>query len=335
MKKDMLRDITEFLPNTDEYTISLVGLNKNSGKTETLIYILKRLYKENINVAVTSIGFDGEKIDMIFNHKKPQFIVPKGTFIATAEQAVNNIKGEFSILEDVEEYGPLGKIYIIKAISSLSTELVGPSSIDGLKKVCQVLKKYCKRIFIDGAYNRIAQASPKLVDYLILSIGGTSLEFLKDRIEKLNLLRQIPLYEKRDLNEFIFKDKHFLINEKIDQINDIEKIDNHSTIIYNGALSEKVAQKVNKKNIRIIISDISKIFLKRTSLNKLLRKNLLFVYYKEELLLVTYNPINFYGNNYDSKQFGKEISNLIERVECCDVISSYCYKGGKISGLLK
>src|SRR6056297_297587 len=113
MKKDMLKEIKDFLPNNNEYIVSLVGLNKNSGKTETLIYILNSLYRNNINVAVTSIGFDGEKVDMIFNHEKPEFVVPKGTFIATAELVINNIKGEHTVLEDIEEYGPLGKIYII------------------------------------------------------------------------------------------------------------------------------------------------------------------------------------------------------------------------------
>ncbi len=335
MKKDMLKEIIDFLPNSNEYIVSLVGLNKNSGKTETLIYILNSLYRNNINVAVTSIGFDGEKVDMIFNHAKPEFVVPKGTFIATAELVVNNIKGEHTVLEDIEEYGPLGKIYIIKANSQLTTELVGPSSIDGLRKVCKCLKKYCSKVFIDGAYNRIAQISPDLVDYSILSIGGTSLEVLKKRAEKLMLLRSIPEYNLHMLDKYFGQDLHFLVNEDLKSVSKVDQSKRNSTLIYNGALTENVAKIALEKKAKLIVSDISKIFLKETTIKKFINNNSLYVYYKDEVLLISYNPLNFSGQSYESEEFGKEISKWFSSIYCCDVISSNCYKGGSLNGYIK
>ena len=44
-------------------SVSIVGLSKNAGKTECLNYIIRRLPLDYFNVAVTSIGIDGETTD--------------------------------------------------------------------------------------------------------------------------------------------------------------------------------------------------------------------------------------------------------------------------------
>jgi len=47
-------------------SISFVGLQKNTGKTETMNYVLNRLCSyPNIKVGITSIGIDGEKSDLV------------------------------------------------------------------------------------------------------------------------------------------------------------------------------------------------------------------------------------------------------------------------------
>ena len=44
-------------------SVSVVGLEKNTGKTETLNYIIGKLELDNHTTAVTSIGIDGEGLD--------------------------------------------------------------------------------------------------------------------------------------------------------------------------------------------------------------------------------------------------------------------------------
>ena len=41
-------------------SLSIVGLEKNTGKTECLKYVLERIPLEHKHIAVTSIGIDGE-----------------------------------------------------------------------------------------------------------------------------------------------------------------------------------------------------------------------------------------------------------------------------------
>ena len=45
-------------------SISIVGLEKNTGKTECLNYILRNL-PQSLRVAVTSLGIDGETVDQV------------------------------------------------------------------------------------------------------------------------------------------------------------------------------------------------------------------------------------------------------------------------------
>ena len=50
-----------FVENIRNYrSLSIVGLEKNTGKTVCLNYLLGRLDKLGISTAVTSIGVDGE-----------------------------------------------------------------------------------------------------------------------------------------------------------------------------------------------------------------------------------------------------------------------------------
>ncbi|MFP4457095.1 MAG: hypothetical protein ACLFPS_05490 [Clostridia bacterium] len=336
MKKDMLKSITEFLPDINEFTISLIGLNKNSGKTVTLIYLINQLQKEELNVAVTSIGYDGEKLDLIFHHDKPEFIVPKGTIVATAEVAVNKIQGEYLILDDIDEYGPLGKTYILKANEPISVELVGPSSIDGLLILKKKLKKYSKRIFIDGAYNRIAQISPKLADYSILAIGGTSIEITKERLEKLSLIIKIPKYEGESLNQKCKLNSHYVVDSEISEITDDElKSIKGKKIIHSGAFTNQIARLVIKNKNVVIIEDITKIFVNKNILQKLINNKQIYIEKKENLIFVSYNPKNFNGSDYNSKELGRQISKYLPDINCCDIVSSFCYKGGRVDAILK
>ena len=62
-------------------SVSIVGLAKNAGKTECLNYIIRRLPLDYFNVAVTSIGIDGETTDQVTGTAKPEITVREGMFL--------------------------------------------------------------------------------------------------------------------------------------------------------------------------------------------------------------------------------------------------------------
>lgn len=67
-------------------SVSLIGMCKNAGKTTVLNRLIKDCRRMDESIALTSIGRDGERSDLVTNTKKPEIFVYDGTIIATAEK---------------------------------------------------------------------------------------------------------------------------------------------------------------------------------------------------------------------------------------------------------
>ena len=78
-----MRSIFQMVQKYD--SISIIGMNKNVGKTTTLNQILKEA-RGRISLGLTSIGRDGEDQDLVTGAEKPKIYVERGTLIATAKQ---------------------------------------------------------------------------------------------------------------------------------------------------------------------------------------------------------------------------------------------------------
>ena len=67
-------------------SMSIVGLEKNTGKTECLNYILKRLEHSGKQLALTSIGIDGESVDQVSLTQKPEIELFENLIFVTSEK---------------------------------------------------------------------------------------------------------------------------------------------------------------------------------------------------------------------------------------------------------
>ena len=65
-------------------TLSIVGMCKNAGKTTVLNWLLSHAAPGRV-LGLTSIGRDGESVDVVTGTDKPGIFVPEGTLIATAK----------------------------------------------------------------------------------------------------------------------------------------------------------------------------------------------------------------------------------------------------------
>jgi len=67
--------------------LALIGLAKNVGKTTTTNYLLETLLGEKLyraeELALTSLGLDGEAIDVLTGLPKPRYVPPAGLIVAT------------------------------------------------------------------------------------------------------------------------------------------------------------------------------------------------------------------------------------------------------------
>jgi hypothetical protein len=67
--------------------LSLIGLSKNVGKTTTTNHLLETLVAERSyrvdELALTSLGLDGEAVDALTGLPKPRYIPQEGLLVAT------------------------------------------------------------------------------------------------------------------------------------------------------------------------------------------------------------------------------------------------------------
>lgn len=166
LKAEILKELLE-----PYKSISIIGLEKNTGKTTTLNYILKLLQGKSIGL--TSIGVDGEDIDSVTNTKKPKIYIKPNTLVATSKQSLLLSDVTFEILKVLDLSTPLGAIVIAKSTSYGFVELSGASTTMGLRLSIEQLHKFGASIsIVDGALSRKSLASPTITAASILCIGA-------------------------------------------------------------------------------------------------------------------------------------------------------------------
>ena len=115
-------------------SLSIVGLEKNTGKTECLKYVLDRLPVQTKHIAVTSIGIDGETVDQVTRTQKPEIVLREGMYFGTSE-AHYRLRRLVSELIDVsDESTSLGRVVTAKALTGGKILLSGPSSASSLRR---------------------------------------------------------------------------------------------------------------------------------------------------------------------------------------------------------
>ena len=152
---------------------SIVGLEKNTGKTECFNYVLQRLPLDKIRVAVSSIGIDGDTTDQVTKTAKPEIFLREGMYFGTSEKHYLMKQLTSELLEISDENTSLGNIVIGKALTPGKLLLSGPSSTNGLRRWMKEMRKYdIDLTIIDGALSRLSLASPAVSESMILATGA-------------------------------------------------------------------------------------------------------------------------------------------------------------------
>ena len=170
------------------------GLVKNAGKT-TALNVINSLRREE-SLGLTSIGYDGEPQDAVYRHPKPPIQVFPGQLILTAEQFLPKELEGYEVLERWGSHAQFGSWLIVRITSATRFRMAGPANLPELREGILRLKKAgAKRIYIDGALNRLSHVSFDKAG-IILSTGaalGNSLEDVTQRTLHVLQLFQLPV----------------------------------------------------------------------------------------------------------------------------------------------
>lgn len=190
---------------SDYRSCSIVGMEKNTGKTECLNYILRHLPDDKC-VALTSIGIDGEQQDQVTRTPKPEICLRPGMLFATSETHYRQKRLSAEILKISDESTSLGNVVIARALTAGKVMLSGPATAAGLRRwMCEMQEWNVDFTLIDGALSRKSSASPAVSESMVLATGAAYSADMRTLVQDTAFVAELvhmPLAGERELRLF-------------------------------------------------------------------------------------------------------------------------------------
>jgi hypothetical protein len=160
-----------FLPKNAR-RVAIVGLAKNVGKTTALNALLEGLATGGATVGLMSVGVDGEAFDAIGGHAKPPVSVARGTLVCTSEASLRYVETPHDVLMTTRIRSTLGEVLVVRTNRPGDVVLSGVRHRGDVKVLTEKLFGLgVTQVVIDGAFDRIAAASPEASDAVIAATG--------------------------------------------------------------------------------------------------------------------------------------------------------------------
>ena len=302
-------------------SLSIVGLEKNTGKTVCLNYILHRMNQLGVHVGVTSIGVDGEQVDSVFATAKPEITLYEGTHFITSEQHYLR-RQVVSELERVDSRRTaLGPLVTARVLVKGKVLLSGAATTGVLRRQIEQLDSMgCAISIVDGALSRLSLASPTVTDAMILATGAAVSANLNQLVSRtrflynLICLDEVPTALKKPLNDiesglWAVDDEGmphdlgiasaFLLNNVDDSLFRFG-----TTFFAAGAVSDRLMKTLasKKRSITLIARDFTKLFITPETYADFCRHSRLQVLQRSRLIAVTLNPTSPQGFLLDSRR---------------------------------
>ena len=303
-------------------SLSIVGLEKNTGKTECLKYVLDRLPVEAKRIAVTSIGIDGETVDQVTRTQKPEIVLRQGMYFGTSEMHYRQRRLVSELIDVSDESTSLGRVVTARAITGGKILLSGPSSASSLRRWMGEMQHRFNidLIVIDGALSRMSSASPAVSQSMILATGAAYSANISTLVSKtahvvdlvnLDLTTEANMRMLAPLEHGVwFIDTDGVLHDlnmlsSLSQDIRFEGMENCATLYVAGALVdsflEKVRQNKHLRQTEIVVRDFTKIFVSPQQFKLFLKAGgRVSVLQKSKLIAVTVNPTSPSGYVLDS-----------------------------------
>lgn len=313
-------------------SLSIVGLQKNTGKTECLKYVLERLPLEQRRVAVTSIGIDGETTDQVTRTQKPEIVLRQGMYFGTSEAHYRQRRLVSELIDVSDETTSLGRVVTAKALTQGKILLSGPSSSLGLRRWMRDMRRHdIDLVIIDGALSRLSLASPAVSQSMILATGAAYSINMAQLVQRTAFVVDlINIDVTSDTNIELLTpiesgmwwiDADGLLHEmqavtSLSQQVEFQGMEHCSTLYVAGALVDTFLEKVRKnkhlRQVELVVRDFTKIFVSPQQL-RLFEKmgGTIKVLQKSKLIAVTVNPTSPSGYVLDSDALCDKLSQAI------------------------
>ena len=305
----MLFDLTA--PYTN---LCLAGMCKNAGKTTALNALIRGARARGVSLALTSIGRDGEREDLVTGTYKPPIYVTGGTLFATARGLLPKCDVTGEILDMTGIHTPLGEVVILRALSDGFVELAGPSMTEQIVALTEEMKRFgAEKVLIDGALFRRSLCAPEAAEGVILSTGasygpdmGRTAADTAFVAELLTLPVSGPWPE--------MGGRRFARDQLYDDLGEA-LAGQGDTLYVTGAFTDAMAASLLRRRSiphEIAVEDGTKLLLSRENYEKLKARGVSFrVRRQNALIAVTVNPFSAYGAPYDAAAFQRLVEEKV------------------------
>ncbi len=128
------------------HSLSLIGLSKNVGKTTTTNHLLETLVGEkhycSDELALTSLGLDGEATDALTGLPKPRYVPQAGLLVATTAELLLQAESEGAQVERLLQLPgrtALGSVILARILRPGRVIIAGPTSLHDLRNAMDQL----------------------------------------------------------------------------------------------------------------------------------------------------------------------------------------------------
>lgn len=297
-------------------TVAFVGMCKNAGKTTALNRALRGAADDGV-AGLTSIGRDGERVDLVTGTKKPAVYVREGTLFATASGLLGACDVTREIVETTGVSTPLGEVVLVRALSDGHVQIAGPSITDSLPPLFALFFAHgAERVFLDGAISRKSPAAPAVSEAVVLSTGASYASDLDTIVaDTVRAARLLTLERAEGVSPApddallaLLPDGGTVSFPRETGLVDVLRAQPGATGVYRrGALTDASVEKLLQSHIRmdglaLVVEDGSRVLLSGAMQDRLDRKRVrLLVVRQTALAAVTVNPFSAYGLHQDKE----------------------------------
>ncbi|WP_321279473.1 hypothetical protein [Marinifilum fragile] len=314
-----------FLKDIEKYkSLSIVGLEKNTGKTECLNYVLSRLRDSRKQIALTSIGIDGENRDQVTQTHKPEIELNEGMMFVTSETHYAKRRLFSEVIDVSRQTTSLGRLVTAKTIHSGKVMLSGPANNAEIVRLISDLKaKGVDLTIVDGALSRKSLGSPAVTEAMILATGAAlsanipqlvfKTQYVYDLIQLTEIDSELkPKFRGIENGIWALDESGEVKNTGISSVLMIKKEKDKlfqfgTDFFVSGAVTDqfldflKNQKQVNK--IRLIIRDFTRVFANPETYYAFVKKGgEIQVLDKTNLVAITINPVSPDGYRLNSDE---------------------------------
>lgn len=168
-------------------SLFVVGTGKNVGKTVVARAVAQAAADRGIRFGLTSLGRDGEAVDVTDAGAKPRLFLRPGALIATARDALP-LSPASELVELSQFFTAAGPLVYARVREPGYFEVVGPPTASAIRSVVRRMHELgCEQTIVDGAIDRVAAVAGG-DDAIVVCTGASGSGTMTEAVDEIRAL---------------------------------------------------------------------------------------------------------------------------------------------------